>query len=71
MCNAISGITYFVTRYVMSQIDGGTRRVYLTLTGEWTPDRSEGERFDRRDLAVQAANRFQGSFVDGFCLESR
>jgi hypothetical protein len=66
MSNAISGLIYYVTRYGMSQIDGGTRRVYLTITGEWTPNRDEGERFDRKDLARLAADQLPHSFVDGF-----
>jgi len=57
--NAISGVTFFVTRNAIP-------RHFITPMGEWTPDREDAERFTRKDLASQAAARFPGSFVVSF-----
>jgi len=64
-------MTYHVTRYSISEIDSGTRRTYLTLVGEWTPDRAKAERFATAALARQTAKRFPGAVVDGFREEER
>jgi hypothetical protein len=66
LSNTISGLIYYVTRYGMSEMDGGTRRIYLTIIGDWTSNRDEAERFNHKELAWEAASRFPYSFVDGF-----
>ena len=74
MTTATQGLTYYVTRYFMSPFDGGSRRLFLTIMGTWTPNRDNGERFGQRLLAENAAKRFvptrelSAPIIEGFRL---
>lgn len=63
-------LTYYITRYDVSGIDGGTRRVFLTTKGDWHPNRDYAIPFKNKTLAnhkaAELATSEQAVFVDGF-----
>ena len=62
---------YYVTRYGISQIDSGTRRVFLTEAGNWTPNQAQGQIFGGREEAlaeIESHPELRGAFAEKFTV---